>query len=88
VPKLRSVNNIVIPPASTGRDSNNKTAVTKETQTNIGILIICIPGALMFKIVTMKFIAPAIDAAPAKCKLNIAKSTLKPEWLSAADNGG
>jgi hypothetical protein len=33
----------------------------------------------MFKIVTIKFIAPKIDDAPAKCKLKIAKSTDPPE---------
>jgi|TARA_B110001450_G_scaffold122839_1_gene115733 hypothetical protein len=33
----------------------------------------------MFKIVTIKFIAPKIDEIPAKCKLKIAKSTAPPE---------
>lgn len=36
----------------------------------------------------MKFIAPKIDDIPAKCKLNIAKSTDPPEWNSMLDNGG
>jgi len=30
-------------------------------------------------IVVIKFIAPSIDDAPAKCKLKIAKSTFAPE---------
>lgn len=34
--KLRSVNNIVIPPASTGKDNNNKNAVINTAQTNNG----------------------------------------------------
>jgi hypothetical protein len=34
--KLRSVNNIVIPPASTGKDNNNKNAVIKIAHTNKG----------------------------------------------------
>jgi len=34
-----------------------------------------IPGALPFIIVVKKFIAPPIEEAPARCKLNIAKST-------------
>jgi hypothetical protein len=42
----------------------------------------------MFKIVTIKFIAPKIDAIPAKCKLKIAKSTAAPEWASMPLNGG
>ena len=42
----------------------------------------------MFKIVVMKLIAPRIDAAPAKCKLKIAKSTEGPEWASTELNGG
>jgi hypothetical protein len=37
------------------------------------------PGALILKIVTIKLIAPKIDAAPDKCKLKIAKSTDGPE---------
>lgn len=57
-------------------------------QTNNGILCIVIPGALMFSIVVMKFIAPNIDEIPAKCKLNIAKSIDPPEWYSILANGG
>ena len=33
----------------------------------------------MLKIVTIKLIAPKIDAAPERCKLKIAKSTDAPE---------
>jgi hypothetical protein len=36
----------------------------------------------------MKFIAPNKLLIPAKCKLNIAKSTLGPLWLCIPDNGG
>ena len=42
----------------------------------------------MFITVVIKFIAPKIEDAPAKCKLKIAKSTEPPEWLSIPDNGG
>jgi len=76
VPKFLSVNNIVIPPARTGKDNNNSIAVIKEAQTNKGNLEKYSPPALMFIIVVIKFIAPAIEAAPARCKLKIAKSTL------------
>lgn len=36
----------------------------------------------------MKFIAPNIDDIPAKCKLNIAKSTAPPPIYSTDDSGG
>jgi hypothetical protein len=47
--------------------------------TNNGNLCIVIPGALILKIVVMKFTVPNIEARPAKCKLKIAKSTDPPE---------
>lgn len=77
--KLRSVNSIVIPPASTGRDNNNRIAVMNTAQTKRGSLCIVIPGALILSIVVIKFIAPKIELIPARCKLNIAKSTDPPE---------
>tara|TARA_Y100000310_G_scaffold338288_1_gene427522 strand:+ start:1098 stop:1316 length:219 start_codon:yes stop_codon:yes gene_type:complete len=70
---------MVIAPARTGRDNSSKIAVTRTDQTNRGILSIVIPGALIFIIVVMKFIAPIIDEAPARCKLNMAISTDPPE---------
>jgi len=69
---------MVIAPAKTGKDNNNNTAVTKMDQTNNGMLCMVIPGARIFKIVVMKFAAPKIDEAPAKCNLKIAKSTEGP----------
>ena len=36
----------------------------------------------------VKFIAPKIEEIPAKCKLNIAKSTEPPEWYSIEALGG
>ena len=78
----------MIPPASTGNDNNNNTAVINTAHTSNGILWNTIPGALMFIIVVIKFIAPSIDEIPAKCKLNIAKSIDPPEWNSIDDNGG
>ena len=36
------------------------------------------PGVLIFKIVVIKLTAPKIEEAPAKCKLNIAKSIAGP----------
>jgi hypothetical protein len=77
--KFRSVNNIVIAPANTGKDNNNNIAVTNTAQQNNGILCIVIPGALMFIIVVIKFAAPKIELIPAKCNEKIAKSTAPPE---------
>jgi len=54
-------------------------AVIKTAHTNKGNRCIVIPGVLILSIVVMKFIAPNIDDIPAKCKLNIAKSTEPPE---------
>jgi hypothetical protein len=65
--KLRSVNNIVIAPAKTGKESNNRKAVMYTAQTNKGVRCAVIPGARIFVIVTIKFIAPKIDETPAKC---------------------
>jgi hypothetical protein len=53
--------------------------VIKTAQTNKGNLCIVIPGALILKIVVIKFTAPKIEEIPAKCKLNMAKSTDPPE---------
>jgi hypothetical protein len=68
----------VIPPANTGKESNNNTAVTNTAHPNRANLCNLIPGALMFKIVVMKFIAPSKLLTPAKCKANMARSTLGP----------
>jgi hypothetical protein len=69
---------MVIPPARTGRDNSSSTAVTSTAQPNKANLCNLIPGLLMFKIVVIKFMAPNRLLTPAKCKPNIAKSTLGP----------
>lgn len=56
--------------------------------TNKGNLCIDIPGALMLNIVVIKLTVPKIEDIPAKCKLNIAKSTEPPEWNPMLDSGG
>jgi hypothetical protein len=68
----------VIPPANTGKESNNNTAVTTTAHPNKANLCNLIPGALMFSIVVMKFIAPNKLLTPDRCKAKIAKSTLGP----------
>jgi hypothetical protein len=74
--------------AKTGKDNNNNIAVIKTLQTNKGIIDIFKPGTLIFKIVTIKLIAPRIEDKPAKCKLNIAKSTAPPECDKILLKGG
>jgi len=76
--KFLSVKTIVIPPANTGNDNNNNTAVTITAQPNKANLCNFIPGLLIFNIVVIKFMAPNKLLIPAKCKPNIAKSTLGP----------
>jgi hypothetical protein len=78
--KFLSVKSIVIAPAKTGKDINTYKAGRKTAETKRGVRCAFIPGTLMFKIVTIKLIAPRIDDTPAKCKLKIAKSTDPPEW--------
>jgi len=86
--KLRSVKSIVIAPAKTGRENNNKKAVIKTDQTNKGSLCIDKPGTRILNIVVIKFIAPNKDETPARCKLNIAKSTEPPECATIELKGG
>jgi len=76
--KFLSVKIIVIAPASTGKDSNNNTAVITTAHPNKANLCNLIPGLLIFNTVVIKFIAPSKLLTPAKCKANIAKSTLGP----------
>jgi len=64
--KLRSKSNIVIAPASTGRDRRSKIAVKRTDQTNKGICSIFILGLRILKIVEIKLMAPRIDEAPAR----------------------
>jgi hypothetical protein len=78
----------VIAPANTGNDNKSNTAVTLIAHKNNGKKPIFIPLAFILKIVTIKFIAPAIDEIPAKCKEKIPKSTAPPECAYTPDNGG
>ena len=78
----------MIAPANTGNDNNNKNAVIKTAQTNNGNLCINKPLDLIFITVVIKLIDPEIDAIPAKCKLNIAKSTEPPACDIGPASGG
>ena len=86
--KFLSVKRSVIAPAKTGKDNTNKKAVIKTAQTKRGSLYINKPLHLKKKIVQIKFIEPAIEDIPAKCKLKIAKSIEAPEWPFIELNGG
>jgi hypothetical protein len=86
--KFRSVNNIVIAPASTGKDKRRSTAVISTDQTNRGILSIFIVVVRMLIMVVMKLMAPKIEEAPARCSLKIVRSTDIPLWNVMFDKGG
>ncbi len=86
--KFLSTSSIVIAPAKTGKDSNNKIVVIKSDHTKSGNRSIRIPRARIFQIVEIKLIEPANDDAPARCKLKIAKSTDGVGCASIEDNGG
>jgi len=75
-------------PASTGKDNNNKIAVTKTDQANKGTRSKSIPNTRRLPNVLMKFTAPKIDLTPAKCREKIAKSTDPPAWATFLDRGG
>lgn len=77
--KLRSVNNIVIAPAKTGRDKSNNRAVIATDHTNKGTRSRRRPLERIFIKVVIKLIEAKIEDTPAKCKEKIAKSTEGPE---------
>jgi len=63
--RLRSVNSIVIAPASTGSDSKRRIAVKNTDHTNKGVRSHVIPTVRMLIIVVKKLTAPKIEEAPA-----------------------
>src|SRR5688572_4977790 len=79
VPNNRSQSNIVIAPASTGNESNNKYVVTIIDHGYSGAATRPVPRDFMLNNVTRKLIAPAIELKPAMCKLKIAISVAGPE---------
>lgn len=78
--KLRSVNNIVMAPASTGNLRINSTAVTARAHNIRGIRSKEMTLVVReHRIVVRKLILPKMEEIPAKCNLKIAKSTEIPE---------
>ena len=78
--KFRSVNNIVIAPARTGRDKSSRIVVMRIDQTKRGILSRDIDFRCIFKIVEIKLIAPRIEDIPAIWREKIVRSTEGPLW--------
>ena len=77
--RFRSVKSMVIAPARTGRDNRSRTTVITTAHTNNGIRSNCIPFIRILITVVIKFTAPKIDDAPARCNEKIARSTDGPE---------
>jgi len=86
--RLRSVSNIVIAPASTGKDSNSNKVVIIIAQTNKGTFSKFIPFGRIFFTVDIKLIEPRMEETPAKWREKIAISTAGPPWDKFLDNGG
>lgn len=61
-------------PASTGKDSSRRIAVTRIDQASRGTLSIEIFLWCMLRIVAIKLIAPRMDDIPAMCKEKMVRS--------------
>ena len=62
-------------PARTGRERRSRIAVRITDHGNRGVLSPFWPFVRRFRMVAMKFAAPRIELAPARCKEKIAMST-------------
>src|SRR5271154_3572405 len=76
---------MVTAPASTGITAINKYAVISQDQQNNGIFNKFMPGARMFRMVTMTLIAPMMDEAPIMWMAKITIGKLSPV---CSDSGG
>jgi len=85
--KLRSVNNIVIAPAKTGKDNTKRNTVTNTDQTKRPICSNEIELLRRFFTVHIKLIPPKIELTPAQWRLKIDKSTLLPGWPRVLKGG-
>ena len=75
-------------PASTGRDKRRRIAVMNTDHTKRGVRSHVIPIVRILIMVVMKFTAPKIDDAPARCRLKIERSTDAPAWAIPDESGG
>jgi hypothetical protein len=78
----------VIAPAKTGRERSRRIAVKNTDHTKRGVRSHVRPLVRMLMIVVMKFTAPRIEEAPARCRLKIERSTEAPAWAIPAERGG
>lgn len=86
--RLRSVSNMVMPAASTGRDSRRRIAVIRTDQTNRGVWYWVRDGGFILMAVVMKLIAPKIEDTPARWSEKMARSTEAPAWARLLASGG
>jgi hypothetical protein len=85
---FRSNNNIVIPPANTGKLKTKRITEIIIDQTKRVTFSNLTSLPRKFHKVTMKLIPPKIEEAPPKCKAKIAKSTQFPACPKLDDKGG
>ena len=72
---ILSTSSMVTAPASTGSDSNSRRAVMAADHMNRGIRSCFMFFGFMLIVFEMKFNAPKIDYAPARCRKKRARST-------------
>ena len=84
---MRSVSSIVIAPASTGKDSNSRIAVSRTDHANRGINSRDSPSPRMLEMVVIKLALPRILLTPARWREKIPKSTAAP-WCPRVESGG
>lgn len=75
-------------PASTGRDRRRRITVIVTAHTNSGTRSSCSPCHRILITVVIKFTAPKIDEAPARCREKIARSTEGPACARFLASGG
>jgi len=78
---------MVMAPAKTGKDNNNKIAVNRTDQTNSGMISRLIPSLRILEIVVIKFAEPKILLTPARWSEKMPRSTALPGW-PRVDKGG
>jgi hypothetical protein len=79
---------MVIAPARTGSDSRSRITVRNTAHVNSGIRSNLSPFVRIFRTVEIKFTAPRIDDAPARCREKIAMSTDGPACAILLASGG
>lgn len=86
--RLRSVSNMVMAPAKTGRERRRRIAVIITDHTNRGTRSIRMPLDRILIVVVMKFKDAKMDETPARWREKIARSTDGPAWARFLDSGG